>query len=296
MIEIVDQPPPVPNDRPAIQDLVIADIEERKRVGLERYGVLLQAGNGRDALIDAYQEAMDLTIYLRQFIEERSAALLTVGPLMDSVGLRAHAASAAPRVHAEGAVGSDRPSLPARDSGEQFVDLRGATDTHEGPKAADKRGNGVDVAVLPRPRCLPVLTFGMSSVNVARARNAVNTANDILVRHRAEHADKWPWSAVLVVTGGQVEATLALKDPGEPSQIDIFHDPECIRGKSCDSLDLVQYLRQEIEERALVDAVVAAAKALHASDGRRLRMNYLTDETSALLDAVDALLAAEAGR
>lgn len=69
--QIEDQPPPIPNDRPAIVDLVIADMEERKRVGIERYGTPLQAHNGRDALVDAYQESLDLTMYLRQAIEER---------------------------------------------------------------------------------------------------------------------------------------------------------------------------------------------------------------------------------
>jgi hypothetical protein len=56
----------------AIQDLVIEDIEARKKVGLERYGTLLHAHNGRDALMDAYQEALDLCQYLRQAIEERA--------------------------------------------------------------------------------------------------------------------------------------------------------------------------------------------------------------------------------
>lgn len=69
---IVDQPPPVKNNRPSIQDLVIKDIEERKALGLARYGTLLQPFNGRDALVDAYQEALDLCQYLRQAIEERS--------------------------------------------------------------------------------------------------------------------------------------------------------------------------------------------------------------------------------
>jgi hypothetical protein len=68
---VVDQPPPIVNDRPCIQDLVIADIEARKVVGLERYGTLLQPFNGRDALMDAYAEALDLCQYLRQEIEER---------------------------------------------------------------------------------------------------------------------------------------------------------------------------------------------------------------------------------
>lgn len=74
MTQIVDQPPPVGNDRPAIQDLVLADIAERKRLGIERYGRALQPHNGRDALVDAYQEVLDLAMYVRQEIEERSDA------------------------------------------------------------------------------------------------------------------------------------------------------------------------------------------------------------------------------
>lgn len=72
MNAIADQPAPTPNNHPPIVDLVVADLAERKRVGIERYGVALQPHNGRDALVDAYQEAMDLTLYLRQAIEERS--------------------------------------------------------------------------------------------------------------------------------------------------------------------------------------------------------------------------------
>lgn len=68
-----DQPLPVKTDGPAIQDLVIADIEKRKALGLKRYGTLLKAGNGRDALQDAYEEALDLVMYLKQEIEERDA-------------------------------------------------------------------------------------------------------------------------------------------------------------------------------------------------------------------------------
>jgi len=68
------EPPPVRNDGPAVWDLVIADMNERNRVGTEKYGTPLQAHNGRDALVDAYQEALDLAVYLRQAIEERGAA------------------------------------------------------------------------------------------------------------------------------------------------------------------------------------------------------------------------------
>ena len=66
-----DQPLPVHTGGEAIQDLVIQDIEDRKRIGLERYGTLLQAHNGRDSLLDAYEEAIDLSLYLKQALVER---------------------------------------------------------------------------------------------------------------------------------------------------------------------------------------------------------------------------------
>lgn len=66
-----EQPQPIANESPAIWDLVVADMRERDHVGRQRYGIPLQANNGRDALIDAYQEALDLVVYLRQAIEER---------------------------------------------------------------------------------------------------------------------------------------------------------------------------------------------------------------------------------
>jgi hypothetical protein len=61
---------PIVNNGPCIQDLVIQDIEARKQVGIERYGTVLQPFNGRSALMDAYQEALDLCAYLRQLLYE----------------------------------------------------------------------------------------------------------------------------------------------------------------------------------------------------------------------------------
>jgi hypothetical protein len=72
---IVDQPPPVPNNKPAVWMLVMRDMAERDIVGRQRYGTPLQPYNGRDALIDAYQEALDLAVYLRQAIYERDNPL-----------------------------------------------------------------------------------------------------------------------------------------------------------------------------------------------------------------------------
>lgn len=74
MTQIADQPPPIPNANRPIVELVIEDLEERLRIGIARYGTPLQAYNGRDALVDAYQEALDLCCYLRQEIAERENA------------------------------------------------------------------------------------------------------------------------------------------------------------------------------------------------------------------------------
>lgn len=68
---IVDQQAPIPNSGVPVWDLVIADMKERDNIGRARYGTPLQTQNGRDHLIDAYQEALDLVVYLRAAIEER---------------------------------------------------------------------------------------------------------------------------------------------------------------------------------------------------------------------------------
>lgn len=78
------QPAPVKRDTPGMHDLVaadirqsgatellvIADLEARKTFGLEKYGTMLQAFNGRDPLMDAYQETLDQVVYLRQCVDE----------------------------------------------------------------------------------------------------------------------------------------------------------------------------------------------------------------------------------
>ncbi len=65
------EPDPKGNDNPSIHDLVVKDIESRKKFGLHKYGKHLQAGNGRNALKDAYEEALDLACYLKQLMEEQ---------------------------------------------------------------------------------------------------------------------------------------------------------------------------------------------------------------------------------
>jgi hypothetical protein len=65
------EPPPSANDKPPVWGLVVEDMRERDRTGRAKYGVPLQPHNGRDALVDAYQESLDLAVYLRQAIYER---------------------------------------------------------------------------------------------------------------------------------------------------------------------------------------------------------------------------------
>lgn len=61
---------PIPHGEIEIAPLVQKDIEERAKVGCKKYGELLKSNNGRNALWDAYQEVLDLCMYLRQKIEE----------------------------------------------------------------------------------------------------------------------------------------------------------------------------------------------------------------------------------
>jgi hypothetical protein len=71
MINVNDaQPPPTGTGKP-VWPIVVADMIERNQIGTKKYGTPLRAYNGRDALMDAYQEALDLVVYLRQSIYER---------------------------------------------------------------------------------------------------------------------------------------------------------------------------------------------------------------------------------
>ena len=64
------QPAPKGSGNP-ILGMVLADLTNRALEGKEKYGEPLLAHNGRNPLWDAYQEALDLAMYLRQAIEEQ---------------------------------------------------------------------------------------------------------------------------------------------------------------------------------------------------------------------------------
>ena len=88
---IVDQPAPVHTDRRPTWEIVIAyfeanssasdlvscvlaDMRERDAVGRERYGTPLTSGNGRNHLVDGYQECLDACVYLANELDEHGAS------------------------------------------------------------------------------------------------------------------------------------------------------------------------------------------------------------------------------
>ncbi len=54
-----------------IRDQVADDLLARKVFGLRKYHTILQVDNDRNFLVDAYQEALDLSVYLRGYLLER---------------------------------------------------------------------------------------------------------------------------------------------------------------------------------------------------------------------------------
>jgi len=69
--EWVAEPPPKTNELPSMWDLVRKDMADRDTFGRQKYGTPLQPFNGRNALKDAYEEVLDLAVYLRQAIYEK---------------------------------------------------------------------------------------------------------------------------------------------------------------------------------------------------------------------------------
>ncbi len=65
------QPHPVLG-RENVVKYVLEDLRKRREMGIEKYGTELQTHNGRMALWDAYQEMLDMVIYLRQYILEQA--------------------------------------------------------------------------------------------------------------------------------------------------------------------------------------------------------------------------------
>jgi hypothetical protein len=74
-MEAIDQQSKPAGAGQDITPLVIADLQARTAEGIKKYGEPLRAFNGRRALVDAYQESLDQTQYLKQMLEERRTLL-----------------------------------------------------------------------------------------------------------------------------------------------------------------------------------------------------------------------------
>ena len=63
----------MPSDSPQVEiaPLVVEDLAARVQRGWKTYGRPLTTHDNRDGLWDAYEEALDLVLYLRKELEER---------------------------------------------------------------------------------------------------------------------------------------------------------------------------------------------------------------------------------
>jgi len=68
------EPMPTPGKIDVLPE-IIKDLENRSAVGTKKYGTILQTHNGRNSLMDAYQEALDLCMYLKQALLEQDKPL-----------------------------------------------------------------------------------------------------------------------------------------------------------------------------------------------------------------------------
>ena len=57
--------------------LVIVDMHARDRFGLQHYGIPLTSGDGRDHLVEAYEEMLDASVYLTNALDEHGVGLTT---------------------------------------------------------------------------------------------------------------------------------------------------------------------------------------------------------------------------
>jgi len=65
------EPDPIRTEETPVWELVIEDMRQRDLAGRQKYGTPLQASNGRDALVDLYQELLDAVVYTRQELARR---------------------------------------------------------------------------------------------------------------------------------------------------------------------------------------------------------------------------------
>lgn len=77
------QPMPKAVEGAIMHEVVIKALEDRLAVGIKRYGQPLRAFNGRDAAQDAFEEVLDLSVYLAQVRQEMAAMRQIISDVMD---------------------------------------------------------------------------------------------------------------------------------------------------------------------------------------------------------------------
>jgi hypothetical protein len=65
----IHEPAPT-GDGDAVLFGVMKDLTDRAESGRKKYGTLLKTNNGRDALMDLYQELLDAVMYIKQKLME----------------------------------------------------------------------------------------------------------------------------------------------------------------------------------------------------------------------------------
>jgi hypothetical protein len=87
---MTDQPPPKKNDGPAVWSLVVRDMNLRDETGFKRYGVRLQPHNGRDTLMDLYEELLDAVAYTKTYMLEAACQKEKINQVLALVAGKEH--------------------------------------------------------------------------------------------------------------------------------------------------------------------------------------------------------------
>jgi hypothetical protein len=73
MSKAADYQPDPKQGQQEVAQHVLDDMRDRIEMGRDKYGNLLETFNGRNAMWDAYQETLDLAMYLRQELMEQES-------------------------------------------------------------------------------------------------------------------------------------------------------------------------------------------------------------------------------
>lgn len=60
----------------SITDAVVQDLQDRRQMGMAKYGTELKAGNGRRPMVDLYQELLDAALYAKQVLIEQETEFI----------------------------------------------------------------------------------------------------------------------------------------------------------------------------------------------------------------------------